>query len=278
LLVRRQDSRYAVVAGRKRLAAAQTLRLATVPCLVHDVDEAQAAALEAADNLRVGMVTRDESAWPHAPAVRQLVAEHLTTIRACADLSARGVPAMNRSVLDLIRAHAWRAARLVDTLDLIANAAASPGRERALSTIVDEVIDGFGPESRLSGVTIRAHVREPLSSSGLNGRDVLTGLSGALLATLPLVDQAVRPTVVVRASNAGGGGVLLEVTQADAPVTKRLASQFFDDEASTDRPGGYAAAAGSLAAKALAERHGGKASFEATHDGCRLAIAMVRRS
>ena len=278
LLVRRQDSRYTVVAGRKRLAVAQTLRLAVVPCLVHDLDETQAAALAAADNLTVRADAREERTWPHAVAVRQLVAEHLTTIRACGDIAARGVPAMNRSMLDLIRAHSWRAARLVDALDLIANAPAAQGRERTLSAIVDEVVDGFGPESRLNGVTMRAHVREDLSSSGLNDRELLAGLSAALLATLPLIEQAARPTVVVRASNAGPGTVVLEVTQSDVAVTKRFASQFFDDEAATERAGGYAAAAGALAAKAIAERHGGEATFEALHNGCRLAIALVRRS
>lgn len=278
LLVRRQDSRYAVVTGRKRLAVAQTLRLAMVPCLVHDVDDIQAAALAAADNLAVRSDVREERTWPYAVAVRQLVAEHLTTIRACGDIVARGVPAMNRPMLDLIRAHSWRAARLVDALDLIANAPASQGRERTLSAIVDEVVDGFGPESRLNGITMRAHVREDLSSSGLNDRELLAGLSAALLATLPLIEQAARPTVVVRASNAGPGTVVLEVTQSDVAVTKRFASQFFDDEAATDRAGGYAAAAGALGAKAIAERHGGEATFEATHNGCRLAIALVRRS
>src|SRR5258706_286395 len=244
LLIRRRDSRYVVVAGRKRLAVAQTLRLATVPCLVHDVDEAQAAALEAADNLTVSAAVFEERAWPHTAAVRQLIAEHLTTVRACGDIITRGVPAMNRSMLDLIRAHSWRAARLVDALDLIANAPAPQCRERALSGMVDEVVDGFGPENRLNGVTIRAHVREDLSSSGLNDRELLAGLSGALLATLPLVEQAVRPMLIVRASNAAAGSVALEVAQSNVAVTKRFASQFFDDEAAPDRTGGYAAAAG----------------------------------
>jgi predicted component of type VI protein secretion system len=278
LLVRRQGSRYSVVAGRKRLAVARTLRLTAVPCLVHDVDDAAAAALEAADNLRVGVVAAEDRAWPHAIAVRKVVAEHLTTIRNCADMSARGVPAMNRAVVDLIRAHAWRAGRLIDALDLIANVPAAPRRERALASIVDEVIDGFGPESRLNDVTISANVREDLSSSGLNDRELLSGLSGALMATLPLVEQAIRPTVVVRAFHAGAGAVAVEVMQAHVPVATRLVNDFFDDDHAADRPGGYAAAAGALAAKALAERHGGKATFEATVGGCGLVMLLVRRS
>jgi hypothetical protein len=278
LLVRRRESRYTVVAGRKRLAVAQTLRLATVPCLVHDLDDAQAAALEAADNLTIRAAVSEERAWMHTAAVRQLVAEHLTTVRACGDIVARGVPAMNRSMLDIIRAHSWRAARLVDALDLIANAPAPQCRERAMSGVVDEVLEGFGPESRLNGVTIRAQVREDLSSSGLNDRELLSGLSGALLAMLPLVEPAVRPMLTVRASNAAAGSVVLEVTQSNVAATKRLANQFFDDEAAADRTGGYAAAAGALAARVVAERHGGEATFEATASGGRLAMVLVRRS
>jgi hypothetical protein len=63
--------------------------------------------------------------------------------------------------------------------------------ERALATIVDEVIDGFGPEARLGGIVPRADV-ERRSRLG-NHRQVMAALIGALLATLPLVEHAVRP-------------------------------------------------------------------------------------
>ena len=45
LIVRRRDSQYVVVAGRKRLIAAQTLQIAAVPCLVHDLNDTEAAAM-----------------------------------------------------------------------------------------------------------------------------------------------------------------------------------------------------------------------------------------
>ena len=287
LLVRRRDQRFLVVAGRKRLLAAQMLRMQTLPCLVHDLTDAEAAALAAADNLSVGQPTRVEQGSPDFAGVRRLIATHVATIRSCADIGhvvIRDAGLLNRSAFDLLKAHAWRAAQLLAAADVISapSALSSVGSasqtERALATIIDEVIDGFGPEARLGGIVLRADVREALSSSGLNHRQVMTGLIGALLATLPLVEHAVRPTVTIKASVTGAAGVLIEVIQPDAPVESRLVKQFFQDDPSFDRPGGYAATLGALVAKCVAEQHSGDATFEALDYGSRLAILVMRRS
>jgi hypothetical protein len=279
LLVRRRGSRYAVVAGRRRLAVAHMLRLTSVPCIVHELDDAQAAALAAADNLTTSRAPEDAERSPIPMAIRQVVADHLATIRTCADALAVGLPAMSRSVVDLIRAHAWRAARLGDALDLLLNAPLPPGRDRSFSTIVDAVIEGFAPESRLNGFTIRSHVRDDLSLSGLSAHELLGGLSAALLATLPLVEHAMRPTILVKGAPGASGSVVIEVTQSDAPVSVGLARHYFDDDAPQSRPGGYAAVAGALAAKALAERYAGTATFEGVPSGgSTLKLTLVRRS
>ena len=278
LLVRRKGSRFAVIAGRRRLAVAHVLRLATIPCIVHDVDDAQAAALAIADNLASGSAAPDAGRSALPAAIRQVVADHLATIRTCAEALSRG-PSMSRSLFDLIKAHAWRAARLGDALDLISNVPPPPSRDRALSGIVDEIVEGFEPEGRLNDFTLRAHVRDDLSSSGLNAHEVLAGLSGALLASLPLVEQAVRPAVLVRASAGGSGSIIFEIVQTSAPVSAGLAAHFFDDEAAPLRPGGYPALAGALAAKALAERYAGTAAFEPVpNGGSTLRLVLARRS
>ena len=59
LLVRKNDERFTVIAGRKRLAAAQFAGLAAVPCVVHQVSEDEAEALAEADNLRYVAGTRE---------------------------------------------------------------------------------------------------------------------------------------------------------------------------------------------------------------------------
>lgn len=286
LLVRRRDSRFVVVAGRKRLLAAQMLRLQTVPCLVHEVNDAEATALAVADNLILGEPVRAEQGATDFAAVRRQIATHVATIRSCADLggvSSRDASRLNRSALDLLKAHAWRAAQLLAAADMISSSATSTAgstlqTERALATIVDEAIDGFAAESRLGGFVLRADIREALSSSGLNHRQLLTGIIGAVMATLPLVEDAVRPSVTIKASSTSAAGVLFEIIQTDAPVDPRLVKQFFRDDPVFDRPGGYAAALGALVVKAVAEQHSGDATFEALDHGSRLTLLVTRRS
>ena len=286
LLVRRRDSRFVVVAGRKRLMVAQMLRLQTVPCLVHELNDSEAAALAAAENLSVGEpAARIEPGTPDFGTVRRLIETHVATIRSCADISTgvtRDAGLLNRSALDLLKAHAWRAAQLLAAADLLSTSVASSAgsaspTDRALATIVDEVINGFAPEARLGGIDLCVDIREALTSSGLNHRQLFAGLIGALMATLPLVEQTVEGAVTIKASGAGGG-VLFEVIQTDVPVDPRLMKRFFQDDASLDRPGGYAATLGALVVKAVAGQHGGDAAFEAIDHGSRLTMLVMRRS
>lgn len=285
LLVRRRDSRFVVVAGRKRLMVAQMLRLQTVPCLVHELNDSEAAALAAAENLSVGEPARIEQGTPDFGTVRRLIATHVATIRSCADISSgvtRDAGLLNRSALDLLKAHAWRAAQLLAAADLLSTSVASSEgsatpTDRALATIVDEVINGFAPEARLGGIDLRVDIREALTSSGLNHRQLFAGLIGALMATLPLVEQTVEGAVTIKASGAGGG-VLFEVIQTDVPIDPRLMKRFFQDDPSLDRPGGYAATLGALVVKAVAGQHGGEAAIEAIDHGSRLTMLVMRRS
>jgi hypothetical protein len=286
LLVRRRESRFLVVAGRKRLLAAQMLRLQSVPCLIHELNDSEAAALAAADNLSVGQPAKAETGVPDFAAVRRLIATHVATIRSCADIGSmviRGAGLLNRSAHDLLEAHAWRAVQLLAATEMLsASVTSSAGHasltDRALATIVDEVIEGFAPEARLSGLALRSDIKEALSSSGLNQRQLVTGLIGALMATLPLVEHAVRPSVAIRVSGTGAAGVLFEVIQTDAPVDPNAVKQFFQDDVSIERPGGYAAMLGALVVKAVAEQHSGDATFEALDHGSRLTMLVTRRS
>jgi hypothetical protein len=273
LLVRRHETQYGVVAGRKRLIAAQTLQLATVPCLVRDLTDAEADALAAADNVRV-TVSIAANRHQALPGIEPLLAAHLAVIRGYADLSGTRAGGLQRHALDLLKAHAWRASQLLDARNLIAGVPSTPPRERSLAGVLDEVIEGFASESRLSGITLRAEVQEPVSSAGLHDRQLVTGITGALLAVLPLVGEAARPTIVIRAANASGNEAVIDVVQNSAAVASRIAEHFFD----SDQAGDDAAAIGALAAKAVAEGHGGHAIFEPLPHGSRLAIILKRRS
>lgn len=274
LLVRRQHSRYAIVAGRKRLAAARTLTLDTVPCLVHEIGDAEAAAMAAADNLSVATKDRRNADTAERDDVHRLVADHCARIGACGDLLPANVSGLDRPAVDLIKAHAWRTARLIDALNLVSNGLFE-GRARALPMLIEEVIEGFAPESRLTGIVMRSEAVERLPVMAINGGELIAGLAGALLATLPLVERANRPTITVRASTTDRGALALDVIQTDAPVPPRLPDHFFDEHPPVDRPGGDVAALGAKAAQALARRYGGTAAFTAAETGSCLSMLLI---
>jgi hypothetical protein len=273
LLVRRRETGYQVIAGRKRLTAAKTLQFTTVPCLVRDVTDGDVEALAAADNVRtIGSIADDPgSAWLGA---LPLFSAHMSGIAACAGLCGAGAGGLQQHALDLLKAHAWRAGRLIEALTLLSNVPAAPPRARSIAGIIDEVVDGFAVECRLANVTLRVEVRDVLSSAGLNDRQLAAGLAGALLAVLPLVANTFRPTIVIHATNANGNETVIEVIQRNAPVTAHAVERFFDRSRPQDDP----AMIGALAVKALAEAHDGRAVFEALSEGSRLAITMKRRS
>ena len=273
LLVRRREPGFHVIAGRKRLTAAKTLQFTTVPCLVRDVSDADVEALAAADNVRTiaSVALEPGSAWLGAI---PLLSAHMSGIEACAGLSGAGAGGLQHHALDLLKAHAWRAGRLIEALTLLSNAPAAPPRARSIAGIIDEVVDGFAVECRLANVTVRVEVRDALSSAGLNDCQLAAGLAGALMATLPLVANTFRPTIVIHATNANGNETVIEVIQHNAPVSPQAVDRFFDSSRSQDDQ----ASIGALAVKALAEAHDGRAIFEALPDGSRLAITMKRRS
>jgi len=278
VLVRRRDARYSLIGGRKRLAAAQALRLTTIPCVVHDVDDEKAAALAIADNIRPEPSQVAAATATAADPVQRTIADHLATINQCVNMSIGGVPALGASMLNMVRAHAWRAARLIDALEILEGAPFPVRRERALASIVDDVIDGFAPECALNGVMLQAQIRDDVSSSGLNDRELLGAVACGVIAMLPLVERAVRPTIVVKASNTTNGALMLSLSQSDAPVNERIARGFFDSADAASLPGGAAPATCARAVKALAERHGGTASFELHPNGAALTMILGRRS
>ncbi len=275
LIVRRAGARYAVVAGQKRLASAQMLQLQSVPCLVRDVDEAAAAALHEADNLHVQTPKQDDDG-SIAAEVDAVVADHVQTVRKCTELLGGADAALNRGVMDLLKAHTWRAERLLGARRVVDRLPFAPEPERSLATIVDGIIDGFLPECRVSGIALRGDVRDNLSSSGLNGGQLFAGLAGAMLAVLPLARSGARPTVLVRISSREAGAIACEIVQNEVPVPADLAATFFTR--ADPRFGGAAAHIGALAAKAVAEDHGGTAAFERLDSGSRLLLVVPRRS
>jgi hypothetical protein len=276
LLIARRDAAYVVIAGHKRLGAAKVLKLPSVPCLVHSVDSAQAALLARADNLQVTSPSRVGPRTPMVGEVSHAIAQHVAVVHGSVALMRTRRPQLARATVDLVAAHAWRAARLIDALETVDGALARGRRLRALAAVVDRVVDGFANEARLTGVDVRARVEGAAAGVPVDELDLSTVVSSGVLAMLPLVDEADvdRATILVGASSGSAGSVRVVVSQSGAPTPAALATRFFD-ETYGERPGGWCAVVCARAVQAVAERAKGTATFDIDPQGhCSLTIDL----
>lgn len=277
LLVRREDSRFRVIAGRKRLGAARAAGLTVVPCLTLQVDDAGAELLAQAENTRgsapdgrvgAGGLLGTES-------LLSKLADDLNSIESAASLLAsHSLPTSRRVTVDLIRAEAWRASWLIQAGAIADRSQRDDTRLSVLGTILERVRDGFLPESRLSGVDIQVCVPDWNVSAVVDERGLMAGLTGGIIATLGFVEQAPGAVITLIASAAPGGSLGIDIAQDAVTVPADLAGRLFDSSW-TDRPGGWAAMVGALTAKTIAQQHGGDAvCLVRERRGCTLRLTL----
>jgi ParB-like chromosome segregation protein Spo0J len=279
LFVRARSGRFELIAGAKRLAAAATAGLTEVPCLVYTCDEQRARAIAEAENLRAtppapSIEPTDE---PVLSSVALKELQHgFSTIESCLHLLVdRDASLRDRVALDLIRTEAHRARRLVQCLNTLDATPTLALAAQPLGVALDQALDAFGPERRLSGVQVRTEAREGLHVAAVDPEWFGVALSGLLGGLLTLVQNTRTPVVDAQLSTASSGSkVVLELSQTVVTLPDWAMSRFFDVEW-TDRPGGYQAAVELAAAKRLIEQHRGEVTLVAgDRGGCRLVATV----
>jgi hypothetical protein len=260
LLVRGDGPPYSTVAGRNRLEAARVAGLATVPCVILPIDGVQAEALADADNLRCGVHTSE----PRRPTsdvdgFRQTLRRHMSTIQTAMTLS-MGDDAVTRQVgFDLAHTHSYRAAWMVDAQQLLEHVPVRGNGSVAVANVIDQVRKALAAELRLGGVTLHVTFADGVASESVDERLLGVGLTGAIVALLPVVDLGDRPAIQIRAARLQSS-TTVEVSCSNASVSKDWVRRLFD-ESWTDRPGGWQALLGAAAVKAAAERLGGEVAL-----------------
>jgi ParB-like chromosome segregation protein Spo0J len=228
LLVRRERTAYHLIAGRNRLAAAVEAGLSEVPCIVHQVDEAGAAALESAEKVRgerAGGPLRASVGAKIADGVKE-IADDLSRLRTTLGLLSASPKGFQHAVaVDLVAAQTWRTLWLANVASFLSSGKCSEGRSRPLSTIVDDIVERFEPESRLSRLrfTVRHH-----GQSAPHVADSVVGfaLTGAIVVTLSLLEPVADPVVEIHTHCVGERGFTLEVVQRQSIVPKDTAERF----------------------------------------------------
>jgi hypothetical protein len=282
LLVRARAGRFELIAGGKRLTAATEAGLVEVPCLVYTCDDQRARAVAEADNIRaVPPPAAPERASHDVPASGLKELQHsFGTIESCLHLLVdRDASLRDRVALDLIRTEAHRARRLVQCLHTLAVSPTLSLVTQPMRVLVDQALDAFGPERRLSGAQVQVHPGEGLPTAAVDPEwfgVALTGLFGSMLA---LVQGTRAPALEARISAArAGASVTIEWSQQSVTVPDWALARFFDPSW-TDRPGGYQAAVECAAAKRIVELHRGNVELlPGDRGGCRLVTVLPSAS
>jgi ParB-like nuclease domain len=276
LLVRPRAGRFDLIAGGRRLAAAAAAGLTEVPCLVHQVDDTRARGLADAENLHAAAIVPSperQASDVSGPALSEL-SQSFSAIGSCLHLLAeRDVTLRDRVALDLVRTEVYRATRLVRCLAALSRDASLSEADVSLPTTVDQVVEAFAPERRLSGASIAVDTSEGPFHLRADQDWLAVGLAGAIGGMLALVHGAKSPGVIVRISSSGSrASLMIEIAQQAVTVPAWALGRFFD-LTWTDRAGGYPAAAELAAARRIAEWHrGGAEVLPGERGGCRLVL------
>jgi hypothetical protein len=251
--------RYQLIAGRRRLAAALSVGVTEVPCIVHHVDDDGVEALAGADNVR-----SEKAAAAPAPSreVHELlvaISAGLAGVRSLAALLASGTNIFHsRQAADLLLAQTARAQWLASAAGLMSSSG-QPGRTGRLGAIVQRATSSLEPEARISNLALDVKIGPSAAMIEVD-EHVGTAISGLILATLSWLDGCDDKRIEVRADEPHHGTVNLQVVQRlSAPPVE--AALYF-------QPGGVfhphaIAAIGIKTAQIVAAQNGGTLQFSA---------------
>ncbi|HZI80995.1 MAG TPA: ParB N-terminal domain-containing protein [Vicinamibacterales bacterium] len=283
ILVETRGSRYRLIAGRKRLAAAISAGLREVPCLVQRVDEEQAGQLAEATNLpaQEAAALPARQAMP-APVERgsgatDQLAQSLLALASSANLLSGGSPLTVAVAADLVRAEAARALQLLLASRVLRDEVPVSRMKVPMRTVVDRAMQMTLAERRLRATEVHVLV-DGVRDAAVRGDEELlaSALAGLLMATVSLVGEKGGPTTLT--ASVKDGRATFAVAQESLSVPESWVERTFDVAWPIAN-----AATGTLAlmqsARRIAELHAGTVSATSIESGTsfNLTLPLVAR-
>jgi ParB-like chromosome segregation protein Spo0J len=275
LLVRKRQTRYEVIAGKRRFAAAAALGLTEVPCVLHQVDDATAASLATAENIRTQHAgsLRAAVGAQIAEAIGR-VADDVTRVQSSLAVLRTAPDGYERVVsADLVASQAFRTLWLANTAALLAGGKLRQGKRRPLSAILDELVRQFEPECRLTG--LRLEIASSVPPTIVDDGFVTIALTGAVMMTLSLLDQVAQPVLEIQARQLDAGGIAVHVAQRHVPVSQDIIDRFATRTRSAWTPMIFAL--GAMALEHATAAHGGASDLAAFDEiGSSIQLTFCR--
>jgi ParB-like chromosome segregation protein Spo0J len=281
LLVRTRGTRFQVMAGSKRLAAALEAGLSEVPCLVERVDDAQARALASATNVpstdRETVQIRPER--PRTDLAFAAFADCLTAVASSAGLLSSGSALTQAVAVDLIRAEAARALHLLRAVRVLKGEVAPARRPLQARAMLQRAIDETEAERRMRGLALSAERIGPDNLSLVGDEELLVAAIGALVVAPPaLLSVQGASTVSVTAAVRSDAAVAFVADHDGAELPLFWRSILAEDDVREGTvPGGTAVTAALTllrASRLVAELHGGRMSVDCSDGLTSLSISI----
>ena len=286
LIVTPDGSRYHVIAGRRRLAAAVAAGLRDVPCLVQRVDADQAERMALATNLpatRPRPVVQP-STGPDTPSIVADLTDVVSALVSCAELLASPSALTQMAASDLVRAEAARALDALVAVRVLRDEMPIARAPVAFQSILERLATAGALERQLRGIGLHVDASPEARGTLLKAdvRLLTTGLVGLIAAAASLLESAgvgarvhadafVASVVRLRCIRQPDA-ITLSVSQGSIELPTAWLARPFD--IAWPIRGGATSLTQLRAARKIAQAHGGTLDVESADGGTAFVLSL----
>lgn len=289
LIVRRSQGRFRLLAGHRRLTVARKLKLKQVPCVLYDVNPVRAEQIREAANLfdTPDIVKKYPLDQETLHKILPAIGESAHTVLSCLHLaSAPGSaspslirPGAGGSATSATRDHG--AAKLIESEARHIMQWTSYASVLNLEPSLNLAVQDLGAlmnkvlreEINLGNLDVLGQISRPCVAR-VDRRFLMLALTGMFDALLPMVRDGNGQSITVYLKPYPEFGLAVARVQHDLGLPKPTDAPEWNELLWKDRPGGLRAATGMLAARRIAELHGGSLHFDPNGQGGALSLQV----